>query len=111
MQKRTPPQSTTLKPHSSSRVGEAFRIRHIPDESADLMLASLSECTLKQYKSSLDRWFQFCDSCNIDPFNTDVSMVIKFLTMRFKDGKSYSTLNTDRPQSRLFHRIKSEKIV
>ena len=60
------------------------------------MLASLSECTLKQYKSSLDRWFQFCDSCNIDPFNPDVSMVIKFLTMRFKDGKSYSTLNTDR---------------
>ena len=51
----TPPQSSTPKPHSSSR--------------------------------------------KIDPFNPEVSMVIKFLTMHFKDGNSYSTLNTDRLDS------------
>ena len=96
MQKATSTQNSTTRSHSSSRVIEAFRIREVPDESFDLMLASLSKSTLKQYQSSLDRWFRFCDSCNINPFNLDESMVIKFLISGFKDGKSYSALNTDR---------------
>lgn len=60
------------------------------------MLASLSTKTRKQYESVLNQWIVFCKSYNVDPLVDSVPTVISFLTSKFDEGLSYSSLNTIR---------------
>ena len=62
----------------------------------DIMLASLSNKTRKQYESALKQWTIFCRSQDADPLSDSVPMVISFLTAKFEQGLSYSSLNTIR---------------
>lgn len=70
--------------------------RHVPEESVDILLASLSRSTRKQYNASLKKWFQFCEEKLLDPWKPIKADVLKFLTERFHKGVSYSSLNLDR---------------
>lgn len=68
----------------------------IPSVSVDLMIASLSNNTIKQYNTSFKLWWQFCSLHNIDIFSESVNSVVIFLTEQFEKGASYSTINTHR---------------
>ena len=63
-------------------------------EVLDLVVSSLSDSTLKQYKSSLKYWLSFCSDKNLDPFNPEISQVLLFLYSSFNSGAAYGTLNT-----------------
>lgn len=58
------------------------------------MLASLNGNTLKQYNSAYKKWWQYCKQNNVDCYNNNVPFTLAFLTLQFKTGASYSTLNT-----------------
>lgn len=60
------------------------------------MSASLSTKTRKQYESALNQWISYCQIQNIDPLLDSVPTVISFLTKKFNEGLSYSSLNTIR---------------
>lgn len=66
------------------------------EETADVMLSSITVSTLKQYECSLKRWWEFTHRHNIDFFNARTSEILSFLTDCFNKGANYSSLNTNR---------------
>ncbi|KYN16683.1 hypothetical protein ALC57_11049 [Trachymyrmex cornetzi] len=56
-------------------------------------MASLSESSLKQYDSSLRKWWFFCKSRELSLYKVEIADIIKFLTLQFDRGASYGSLN------------------
>uniref|UniRef100_A0ABD2XMW6 Reverse transcriptase domain-containing protein n=1 Tax=Trichogramma kaykai TaxID=54128 RepID=A0ABD2XMW6_9HYME len=77
-------------------IREAFKALKVPTESLDIMLASLSVSTRKHYKASIARWLIFCEENSLNIYKAKPRDLINFLTERFRQGCSYSTLNSDR---------------
>lgn len=59
-------------------------------------MASFAEKTLKQYNSSIRSWWAYCQENRFDIFSVNTSQIISFLTVKFNEGSSYSSLNTHR---------------
>lgn len=59
-----------------------------------MILASLSDNTIKQYNPCLRQWHQFCQENEIDFYRASVSDVLKFLTKLYNRGCKYGTLNS-----------------
>lgn len=62
----------------------------------EVMLASLSDKSRKQYDSALKQWCVFCREQEINPISASIPMIISYLTIKFKEGLSYSSLNSIR---------------
>lgn len=60
------------------------------------MINSITESTLKQYQGPLKLWRNFAVQNQVNVYNAKTPDIIKFLTTRFNNGASYSTLNTAR---------------
>lgn len=60
------------------------------------MMSSLTESTLKQYDAPIKEWYQFCLAKNYKVFEPGEIHILEFLTRKFEQGASYSTLNTAR---------------
>lgn len=91
-----PPTAQETYPGCFGALQLAFIRRGVPVNSLNLMLASLSDSTIKQYSVTFKLWWVFCKQNNIDLFGTSISAIISFLTEQFDKGSSYSTLNTHR---------------
>lgn len=59
----------------------------------NIMLASLSENTMKQYNTYLKYWFDYCLNLNISYLEASVPHVLCFLTKFFEEGAVYSSIN------------------
>ena len=70
--------------------------REAPKEAIDILIASLAPATAKQYESALHRWGQFCNQNYFEFYAPSRKSLLSFLTVSFKEGASYSTLNTYR---------------
>lgn len=70
--------------------------RGIPEASLNIAIASFANQTLKQYDSSIKSWWTFCQENNYDIFNANHTQLISFLTTKFEQGASYSSINTHR---------------
>ncbi|XP_045763681.1 uncharacterized protein LOC123866270 [Maniola jurtina] len=64
--------------------------------SSTLMLASLSDSTVKQYNTSLKLWWQYCVENNVDVFEPSKKFILTFLTTQFNNGCAYGSLNSHR---------------
>lgn len=62
-------------------------------ESIDILIASLSDSSLRQYDSGLKKWWNFCKREKVDPFSGATRDVLSFLTEEFKRKASFSSLN------------------
>ena len=62
-------------------------------ESLDILIASLSESSLRQYNCGLKKWWAFCRINTVDPFAASINDVLTFLTKEFRMKASYSSLN------------------
>ena len=67
-----------------------------PREALEILLASLSQATRKQYNSSLEKWTDFCEKNKVDVFDPSEQHFLSFLAKEFGKGASYGTLNTHR---------------
>ena len=68
----------------------------LPAPTKNIILASYSEGTVKQYRSYLSRWEKFCESNNLHIFHPGLEDAIEFLTEVFNSGVGYSAVNTAR---------------
>lgn len=74
----------------------ALSRRSLPTSSLDIMLASLSTNSIKQYDVCLRKWWNFCRNKSINVYTTSVPSVIDFLTQLYDQGSQYGTLNSCR---------------
>lgn len=68
----------------------------LPEEVVDLLLSSWRDSTKSQYRSSLQKWLDYCNEHSVSVTQPQVAHVLGFLTNLHKDNKSYSTVNTAR---------------
>ncbi|XP_024888222.1 uncharacterized protein LOC112465081 [Temnothorax curvispinosus] len=80
-------------PGCRNYIRRALQLNETPTESTDIIIASLSESSLKQYNTGLKKWWRFCGVNQSDPYQITVPMVLRFLTIQYKNGASYGTLN------------------
>lgn len=90
----SPPVSRGVVPDSQQIIREAFIRKGMPSSSLDILEASLANSTHKQYAGPLKQWWLHCAEENLDPYHPEESRVIDFSSKKFKEGASYSTLNT-----------------
>ncbi|KAI8437968.1 hypothetical protein MSG28_010630 [Choristoneura fumiferana] len=90
--------SSVQKPYPGCRevLRIAFDRQGTPGPAVDLMVASLADNTIKQYSSSLKRWWSFCMTNQINFFDCSIKDVITFLSEQFHNGASYGTINCHR---------------
>lgn len=70
--------------------------RGIPLASVEIMLASLSDNSYKQYEGCYKKWFIYCNENKLNIYDVSIPDVIKFLTSLFHNGAQYGTLNSFR---------------
>ncbi|EFA12667.2 hypothetical protein TcasGA2_TC010690 [Tribolium castaneum] len=63
---------------------------------SNIMISSIAPSTLKQYSSSLKRWWSFCHQNRIDIYTFNVTKILDFLTELFSSGSNYGTINSAR---------------
>lgn len=83
-------------PGSRRIISEALRLVKVPEQSLDICISSITTSTLKQYDVGLKLWWFFCTNLERDPFKFSVPLVLDFLTIQFKKGASYGSLNSFR---------------
>lgn len=83
-------------PGGRDALREAFTRLDTPEIALDLMLASISDNTMKQYTVTYKLWWAFCSENSVNTFEAPLSTVIKFLVDLFNKGASYGTLNSHR---------------
>ncbi|XP_048006663.1 uncharacterized protein LOC125242007 [Leguminivora glycinivorella] len=81
-------------PGCRSVVRAAFMRQGTPAEAADIMLASLTETTLKQYNCYLKKWYIFCKEKCYDIFDVGVAEVLDYFTLLFNQGCQFGSINT-----------------
>ncbi|CAG9134391.1 unnamed protein product [Plutella xylostella] len=91
-----PPTAPDTYPGGGAALRLAFSRRGCPPEAIDLMIASLSKSTLKQYSVCFNQWWQYCYTNNHEKFDSSTSIIIKFLTDQYNNGASYGTINSFR---------------
>ncbi|CAD6233492.1 GSCOCG00007221001-RA-CDS, partial [Cotesia congregata] len=84
----------------------AFLQKGSPGESIDVILASLSDSSIKQYESALQQWSDFCGANKLKILEPDSEKLLRFLSIKQKEGASYSALNTLRSAVSLIAREK-----
>jgi len=95
MQTTATPSDCNARPPSGGGFGSAFANRGLPQDVADLLLASLAPSTQKQYTSAIAQWIRYCERRNIQvPTEGTPREVLLFLADLYNSGASYGTLNT-----------------
>ncbi|KAL7306209.1 hypothetical protein TKK_0001650 [Trichogramma kaykai] len=77
-------------------VRQVLTQRKIPEAAMDIVMASLTNSSYKQYETSWKKWWSYCRTENINPLSSSIGNVMLFLTHLYETGSSYSTLNCHR---------------
>ncbi|XP_045131683.1 uncharacterized protein LOC123516453 isoform X1 [Portunus trituberculatus] len=77
-------------------VREQVRAQGVSAEGADIIVASWTAGTEKQYRPHFRRWSQFCSRWNINSINPNVSDIINFLSDTFHRNVRYESVITAR---------------
>ncbi|MPC93505.1 hypothetical protein E2C01_088635 [Portunus trituberculatus] len=71
-------------------VREQVRARGVSEEGVDIIMASWTAGTEKQYRPHFRRWSQLCSRWNITSINPNVSNIINFLSDTFHRNARYA---------------------
>lgn len=77
-------------------IQQAYLRQDIPNDTVDIIYNSLSKNTLNQYNVAIKQWYIFCQTNNLNCYESSKREVLGFLTEQFKKGASYGTLNSFR---------------
>ncbi|XP_044594888.1 uncharacterized protein LOC123272255 [Cotesia glomerata] len=103
------PKSKSFRVDGRKIIRAAFLQKGSPGESIDVILASLSDSSIKQYESALQQWSDFCGANKLRILEPDSEKLLRFLSIKQKEGASYSTLNTLRSAVSLIAREKIDE--
>ncbi|XP_071478481.1 uncharacterized protein [Diadema antillarum] len=73
-----------------------FIAQGLTEETADIMAASWRKSTKEQYMVYIRKWQRFCHERHLCLTHTKVGNLFAFFNSMYKNGASYSTLNTSR---------------
>lgn len=90
-------------PGGRSLVRKAFKIKGVPEASIDISMSSITQSSYKQYEVCFKKWWQFCVKNLVDPFNSTVPNIIKFLTEVFINEAAHSSVNCYRSEIALLN--------
>ena len=76
--------------------GKLCQTRDFSKQAIDIICASWTAGTEKQYKGVWDKWSCWCHKRKIYLLQASVIQVVEFLTDYYHGGKGYSTINTYR---------------
>ncbi|CAH2002660.1 unnamed protein product [Acanthoscelides obtectus] len=62
----------------SEIIKQAFISQEVDEPAANIMLASISDSTIKQYSNTYKLWSKYCAENNLDVFRAPVIKVIQF---------------------------------
>ncbi|KAJ8020009.1 hypothetical protein HOLleu_41830 [Holothuria leucospilota] len=92
--------STPTLPKSSITglplIRRSLQMSGISEDATAIVLASWRQATQKQYRCYHDKWTHFCRDKEINVLRPSVKQVLEFLTMLFRSGLSYSSINSAR---------------
>ncbi|VEN52687.1 unnamed protein product, partial [Callosobruchus maculatus] len=92
-----PPSSRRPTPSGSEVIEQAFIRQGIDAIAAKIMLASISDSTLKQYSHTYKLWYKYCTENKVSLYGASVSEVIQFLRQLYLNGNQlYGTFNSHR---------------
>ena len=77
-------------------IRKALSDKGLSKESIEIICASWTAGTEKQYQGVWNKWTSWCRQRQINLFQTSVDQVANFLTECYHEGKGYSTINTYR---------------
>ena len=69
---------------------------NLPEKTIEIMMASKSNGTWRQYESGLKKWCNFCEEKNWSNQEANITHVLILLTKLFESGLSYSVINSCR---------------
>ncbi|CAH2001528.1 unnamed protein product [Acanthoscelides obtectus] len=93
-------------------IREALAPRRLTESALEVVISSLNPNTLKQYNTAYKKWWEFCIRRAVDCFNPSTADFVDFLDNSFKEGASYTTLNTFRSSLNLIiNKEVDEKII
>jgi len=69
---------------------------NVSDNSLQLIMASWSQGTKKQYNTYAKRWMEFCTMNKVSATDANVEQAIEFLTELYQKDLSFSAINTAR---------------
>lgn len=73
-----------------------MRRRNIPESAIPIVLASITEKTLKQYTSVYRKWWNYCTIKDYDPYYFSLDPVLNFLLEALNQGLSYTSINSSK---------------
>lgn len=79
-------------PGSRSVVDQAFEVKGVPFDAREVMRASITESTWRQYNSALKVWWEFCKENQVPIITCSVPFLLNFFVTCFNQGKSFGTL-------------------
>ncbi|CAD6222028.1 GSCOCG00005294001-RA-CDS, partial [Cotesia congregata] len=88
--------SREINPDGRKIICEAFKLKGVKEESVSLLLNSITESTLKQYNKPIVDWYYFCKSQDLNLYKPTEGQVADWMSGKFHQGASYSSLNTCR---------------
>ena len=96
----------TLEPEAStqpktqvdcmSHIRRQYEEQNISDDAISLITASWRTSTQAQCNTYITKWFQFCSRWEVNPTSPALAEVADYLTIMFREGLSYSTINMAR---------------
>ncbi|CAB0032811.1 unnamed protein product [Trichogramma brassicae] len=75
-------------------IRQAHVHKGLSEDSIEIIMDSLSQNTVKQYSSTIVKWIDYCKLQKISHFDAPVVKIIDFLTLRYNEGASYSSINS-----------------
>lgn len=80
-------------PGGRNLVRKAYELRGTPQAALDIMIASVTDSSFKQYEGCFKKWWKFCAKNNINPFTMSIPHTLTFLTQLFNGNLSAATIN------------------
>ncbi|XP_043472375.1 uncharacterized protein LOC122505029 [Leptopilina heterotoma] len=65
---------------------QTWHEKGLQEDTIEVMIASITESTAKQYNSVLKHWWAFCQQKEVNPFKAKEETILQCLTIRFSEG-------------------------
>ena len=88
-----PPPQPQVKASSSSMLQRHQRKNEFSEQATNILSAAWRKDTESKYEGAIKRYISFCNERETDPYNSNDTKVIEFLTQEFERGMSSSASN------------------
>ena len=90
---KDPPPQPQVKASSSSMLQRHHRAKEFSEQATNILSVAWRKSTKNKYEGAIKRYVSFCQEREADPYNSNDTIVIEFLTQEFQRSMSSSAIN------------------